>query len=238
MKTCFISLFTLFYCFNLLLPGEVETEKKEEKTNDLVYQLVVTANRAPQSSREIGSSLTVLPGTSFGSETADLLGRLHSVPGLSFTQSGSFGQTASVFIRGANSEHTLVLIDGIEVNDPSSTSRNFDFGGMNMSEIERIEVLRGAQSPLYGSDAIGGVVQIITKQSDKKGLSFHLGAETGRYDSFRENMSLSGCNEQGSFNLGVSRYDSKAFPPLPPRTATRNETASDRTRSTSRETTP
>ena len=79
MKTCLISLFTLFYCFGLL-HGEVETEKKEEKPTELIYQLLVTANRAPQSSREIGSSLTVLPGTSFGSETADLLSRLSSVP--------------------------------------------------------------------------------------------------------------------------------------------------------------
>lgn len=210
MKT---SLFTLFLLLSFFgqLSGEEETRKAEEKTPELVYQLVVSASRAPQSSRELGSSLTVLPGTSFGSEAADLLSRLYSVPGLSFTQSGSFGQPASVFIRGANSEHTLVLIDGIEINDPSSTSRTFDFGGMSMNEVERIEVLRGAQSPLYGSNAIGGVVQIITKNADKEGFSFHLGGEIGRYDSFREHMSVSGRNDKGSFNLGVSRYDSKGF---------------------------
>ena len=88
---------------------------------------------------------------------------LNDVPGLNVVQTGSPGGTTSVFIRGANSNHTKVLIDGIDVSDPSSPDGSFDFSQILASDIARVEVLRGPQSGLYGSDAIGGVIDIITK---------------------------------------------------------------------------
>lgn len=195
----------------LLWADDLKKNKTEDKAQDPVYQIVITANRAPQSSREIGSSLSILPGNPFGSGSADLIARLAAVPGLSYTRSGGFGQPAGVFIRGANSEHTLVLVDGVEVNDPSSTSRSFNFGELDMNQVERVEVLRGAQSPLYGSDAIGGVVQIVTHTPPSDGLSLNLCAETGRYRSFREHLSVSGRSDKAAFNLGLNRFDSQGF---------------------------
>ncbi len=212
MRTCLLSVLMVLLCFSHLFAEEEEKDSKKEQTPSLFYQLVITATRSPQSTKELGSSLSILPGGQFGGAVApDVVSRLASLPGLSFTQNGGFGQSAAVSIRGANSEHTLVLIDGVEVNDPSSPSRSFDFGTLDMNAVERIEVLRGAQSPLYGSDAIGGVIHVITRDARDKGLSFSLGAEAGRYETFRERLNLSGRFGQASFNLGLSRTDSKGF---------------------------
>ena len=86
------------------------------------------------------------------------------VPGVSLTQAGGPGQVQTVRIRGGDVRHTLVLIDGIRMNDPVSTGREFDFANLVLADIERIEVLRGPQSALYGSDAMGGVINIITRR--------------------------------------------------------------------------
>ena len=87
---------------------------------------------------------------------------LSAVPGLGVVQSGGPGNAASVFIRGTDSEDVLVLLDGVPVNDPSSSNGAFNFGDYTLSDIARIEVVRGPMSGMYGSNAIGGVINIIT----------------------------------------------------------------------------
>ena len=89
---------------------------------------------------------------------------LTAVPGLGVVQTGGPGGQASVFIRGTNSEDVLVLLDGVPVNDPSDPNGAFNFGDYTLSDIERIEIVRGPMSGLYGSNAIGGVINIITLQ--------------------------------------------------------------------------
>ena len=89
---------------------------------------------------------------------------LKSVPGLNVVQAGGPGGLTSVFVRGTNSNHVKVLIDGIDASDPSNPGRLFDFAHLQTADIERIEVLRGPQSGLYGSDAIGGVISVTTKK--------------------------------------------------------------------------
>ena len=91
---------------------------------------------------------------------------LRDVPGLNLVQSGGEGGQTSIFMRGTNSNHTKVLVDGIEVSDPSNPNGAYDFGKFNSADIARVEVLRGPQSGLYGSDAIGGVINIITKSGN------------------------------------------------------------------------
>ncbi|MGA0607307.1 TonB-dependent receptor plug domain-containing protein [Phenylobacterium sp. VNQ135] len=127
-----------------------------------VDTVVVTASRRPTAAEEVGSSVSVF--------TADDIARrqqralpdvLQLSPGLNVVQTGGAGGRTSVFIRGANANHTKVLIDGIDANDPSQGGV-FDFGAILTDDIARVEVLRGPQSGLYGSDAIGGVVNIVT----------------------------------------------------------------------------
>src|SRR5579864_2499349 len=126
--------------------------------------IVVTPTLFPVPPAEIGSDVTVITADDIARKQARTLpDALKDVPGLNVVQTGgSVGET-SVFIRGTNSNHTKVLVDGIDVSDPSAPNGAFDFSQIPTWDIERIEVLRGPQSGLYGSDAIGGVINIITK---------------------------------------------------------------------------
>src|SRR4051812_26582328 len=125
----------------------------------------VTPTRTESPLREFGGSVSVITQPQIAnSEQPFLRDLLQTVPGLDFVQNGGPGRVGTVFLRGQSSRATKVLVDGIPINDPSSPQRTFDFGGFSALEVERIEVLRGPQSTLYGSDAVGGVINIITKK--------------------------------------------------------------------------
>jgi vitamin B12 transporter len=113
-------------------------------------------------------------------------------------------------LRGAESNHTLVLIDGIEMNDPSSPGGAFDFADLQVDNIERIEILRGAQSAVYGSDAIGGVINIITKKGQGK-PKFQASGEGGSYDTFKVRGGVSGGTERVNYSLNASRLETSGF---------------------------
>ncbi|MSO64961.1 MAG: TonB-dependent receptor [Alphaproteobacteria bacterium] len=142
---------------------------------------VVTATRLVTRIEQIASSITVITATDMEArQQRTIADALTGVPGLHVVQSGGIGRQTSVFARGTNSNHTLVLIDGIEVSDASTPNGAFDYGHLTTAAIDRIEILRGPQGTLYGSDAIGGVVNIITKQG-KKGMRPTAMAETGSF---------------------------------------------------------
>ncbi|MCB0334836.1 MAG: TonB-dependent receptor, partial [Bdellovibrionales bacterium] len=152
-------------CVSLIFVSSLSAERA---TADSVLTnsntLVVTAQREETAVDSVGSSITVITQEEIKRKhQPTVLELLRSVPGVSVIQNGGPGGTSSVFIRGAESDHTLVLIDGIRVND--SNSGQFSFADMKTENIERIEVLRGPQSVLYGSEAIGGVINVITKHA-------------------------------------------------------------------------
>ena len=125
--------------------------------------IVVTAERNPQLLVNSPSAVSVITRAQIEAKKPfDILGVLRLIPGVSVAQSGTRGKTTSVFTRGTNSNQTLVLIDGVRANSPQDG--RFDFGQIPIENIERIEVVRGPASALYGSDAIGGVINIITKR--------------------------------------------------------------------------
>ena len=132
---------------------------------------ILSANRTPTSISDTGSSYTVITREAIDSRQQPFVSDvLRGTVGLDVTRQGGLdvvrqggaGSNTSVFLRGANSQHTKVLIDGIPVNDPSNPTRGFDFSTLSVDNIDRIEILRGPQSVLYGSDPLGGVVNIIT----------------------------------------------------------------------------
>ncbi len=128
-----------------------------------VAELVVTATRTAQPIEKVGQSVTVLTqGAIEASQAISVTELLAQQPGVSFTRNGGPGTTTSLNIRGAETQHTVVLIDGVKLNDPSSTQGGFNSGNLLVGDIARIEILRGAQSTLWGSQAIGGVVNIVT----------------------------------------------------------------------------
>ena len=172
---------------------------------DLLPETVVTATRTETPSRQIGSSLSVITGTELERrQTRFVSDALRTVPGVSVNRTSSFGSFTDVRIRGAESNQTLVLIDGVEVNDPALGSL-FDFGNLLTTDVERIEVLRGPQSVLYGSDAIGGVVNVITKRGER-GPTVSGSAEYGSFNSLQSNAAISGGGKMYNFALAGSHY--------------------------------
>lgn len=194
-------------CFGLLNP--LNSQAQTEFSDDEVPELYITANKVPTAVDRTGSSLNIVHSEEIEElRGQDALEALRAVPGLNVVQSGGRGRVASVFLRGAESDHTLVLIDGVRVN--ANGSGEFDISNLNAADIERIEILKGAQSVLYGSEAIGGVVNIITKKTTE-GLDAKVLASAGSFGtrSFKGNAGLG--SEDFSFNLNFGVTDIEGF---------------------------
>jgi vitamin B12 transporter len=196
--------------FFLLLLARPSPGRADEQAQALpayeLQPLVITATRLPTPPDEVASSVTVITSDEIEKKQERTLPEiLQDVPGLNLVQTGSPGGTASVFMRGTNANHTKVLIDGIEVSDPSSTDGSFDFSQILASDIARVEVLRGPQSGLYGSDAIGGVINIITKTGSGP-PQFHASLEGGSYGTFNQTIGVAGSTARFNYTADVSHY--------------------------------
>ena len=167
--------------------------------------VVVTATRSEEPLEQTGASVTVVPEEAMRVQEYRAVEEvLRTIPGIQVQTSGSPGKLSTVRIRGANATQVQVLIDGVRVK--SLTSGDFDFADLTLDNIERIEVLRGPQSTLYGADAIGGVIHIITKRGQGPPSGF-VDFEAGNYETFRERAGVSGSTGPWSYSLGVSRLD-------------------------------
>lgn len=181
------------------------------QASDLKYDVVVTATRVETPGREVASSVLVLTRADLEkTRKVFVLEALQELAGLSIQENGPLGSAATVMLRGANSEHTLVLMDGVELNDPVSPSRSFDFGHMLLQNIERIEVILGPQSPLYGSDALGGVINIITRRGDGR-PRLSLSALGGSYGTGSGNIGFQGSRGGLNFSIDTSYLVSSGF---------------------------
>ena len=168
-----------------------------EDTEDAV---VITATRVPTPESEVASSITVITADDIAAKQSQTLPDvLKDVPGLNLVQTGGPGGQTSIFMRGTNANHTKVLVDGIDVSDPSN-SDSFDFGQFLVQDIQRIEVLRGPQSGLYGSDAIGGVINIITNGGNGP-AQFTANVQGGSFDTFNQAAGVSGS--EGAFHYAA-----------------------------------
>jgi vitamin B12 transporter len=141
--------------------------------------LIVTATRSPQRRAEVAVSTTLITASQLEQVQAVIVSDVLSrSPGISVTRNGSQGSATQVRIRGAETEQTLVLIDGVQLNDPSMIGGGYNFANLLAADLERIEILRGPQSTLWGSQAIGGVVNILTARPSR-GLSGQASLEAG-----------------------------------------------------------
>ena len=183
---------------------------------NVLSTIVVSPTSVPTPEAQVASSVTVVTAQDIEREqrrtVPDILA---NVPGLNIVQTGGPGGQTSVFMRGTNSNHTKVLIDGIDVSDPSNPNRSFDFGQLLAADIERIEVLRGPQSGLYGSDAIGGVISIITKRGQGPAKVTAL-VEGGTFKTFNQVAGLSGSKENFDYAFNVAHFRAADTPVTPP----------------------
>ncbi len=177
--------------------------------------IVVTATRIPTPESQVASSISVITADDIAARQLKTLpDLLQQVPGLNVVQSGGPGGQTSVFMRGTNSNHTKVLVDGIDVSDPTNPTGAFDFSQFLTQDIERVEVLRGPQSGLYGSDAIGGVINVITKSGEGP-AHYNASAEAGSFDTFNQAIGVSGSLEQFHYAANIDHFHSGETPVTP-----------------------
>lgn len=173
--------------------------------------IVVTATREPTPLTQVGQSVSVVTRDEIERVQAisatDVLSRL---PGISVVQSGGFGQPSSVFIRGAENAQSLVLIDGVRINDPGDVGGGFDFGALPIAQFDRVEVVRGASGVLWGSRAVGGVINLITAEPTEE-WSARGQAEYGWRDRRQANVSASGLVGPVGVVLGANWMKGDGF---------------------------
>ncbi len=182
---------------------------------DTLRTIVITATRIPTPELDVASSVTVVSADEIAARQERTFAEvLKDIPGLNVVQQGGPGAETSVFMRGTNSNHTKVLVDGIDVSDPSNANAAFDFGQLLTQDIERVEVLRGPQSGLYGSDAIGGVINVITK-SGSGPMQLSASVEGGTFDSFNQTAAVSGSQNAFHYSANVAHLHAGATPVTP-----------------------
>src|SRR5437879_9587237 len=199
MRLAALLIFAPVVCFSQQptpTPSPVEAEAE---------QVVVTATRFDIPLDLSPASVSVINSEDVEQKQIERVSdALRDVPGLSVVQTGTPGQLTSVFTRGLRSEHTQVLLDGIPVNQGLQGA--FNFADLTTDNIERIEVVRGPQSILYGPRALAGVIQIFTKQGEETpGATF--AAEGGSYGTFRESVQSDGKIDMFDYSFGASRLD-------------------------------
>jgi vitamin B12 transporter len=177
--------------------------------------VVVAATRIATPESQVASSITVITADEIAAKQSQTLPDvLKDVPGLNVVQTGGTGGQTSIFMRGTNLNHVKVLVDGIDVSDPSNANGAFDFGQFLTADIERVEILRGPQSGLYGSDAIGGVINIITK-SGSGPLQLSAAAQGGSFDTFNQAGSISGSTGGFHYVANLEHFHSGGTPVTP-----------------------
>jgi vitamin B12 transporter len=198
MKPWFCA-FALAFLSPSVLPAQEPTD------TFALNPVVVTATRAPRPAADVPVLVTVLRGEELQARgISTVFEALRGVPGASVVQVGAFGGQTSLFLRGGQSNYVKVLVDGVPVNQPGGA---FDFANLRTDNVDRIEVLRGPASVLYGSEAVTGVVQIFTRRAGGPGTG-EMSLSGGTYGTLDWHTLVSGGNQKVGYSFGVSRLTS------------------------------
>jgi vitamin B12 transporter len=188
---------------SLLLPVLLRGQQPADTV--ILNPVVVTATRLPRSVDGVPAAVTVLRGVELRAQGIHtVFEALRDVPGASVVQTGSYGGQTSLFLRGGQSNYVKVLVDGVPVNQPGGS---FDFANLTTDNIERIEVLRGPASVLYGSDAVTGVVQIFTRRGTGASRA-EASVRAGTYGTLGWDAETSGGSRVASYSVSISRFAS------------------------------
>lgn len=181
----------------------------EENTKP-IEEVIIAASRQTIIDQRGDTGKSVIPRADLErAHISQVKDALDAVQGVETAQAGPGHGSASVFLRGAKSEHTLVLIDGVEISNPALLNRGYDISSLGTAEVERIEVLRGPQSVLYGSSAIGGVINIVTRRPQKP-LELSASVSGGAYDTMSEKLHVGTRTESGFYaSVGGSHTKSE-----------------------------
>ncbi|MBL8558951.1 MAG: TonB-dependent receptor [Hyphomonadaceae bacterium] len=184
-------------------------------------ELVVTATRTPTESDRLPARVEVIDRADFESKgLVSLADALREAPGVTVVSTGAPGAQTSVFLRGANSKHALALFDGIRLNDPTAPNGQYDFGQDTLGDLERVEVLRGAASSVYGSDAIGGVVNLVPRRGAGKAFAPYFDVSAGSFETWRGVVGAAGSVGALSYGATVDAFSTEGFDQVPDRFVT------------------
>ncbi|HSZ75331.1 MAG TPA: TonB-dependent receptor [Rhizomicrobium sp.] len=170
-------------------------------------QVVVSATRSEQPLDKTGESVSVITGDELQTQQISVLSdALEEIPGVTIIRDGGIGQATTMSIRGAAAGQSLTLIDGVRINDPSTADDEAVLGDVLTNNVDRVEVLRGPQSTLYGSDAIGGVVNILTKRGGDTPFALTAEAEGGSFDTAHLNAAADGTLGDVEYGSAINAY--------------------------------
>ena len=203
----FVKTLIILACI-LLLPLSAVAEDNEET----LEPIEIMATRTSIEEENPATALTIITQEEIQQKQhMQVKDILREQLGINVVNTGPLGSQTSVFMRGAGSQSTLVMIDGVQVN--INTSGGFNFANLQMDNIERIEILRGPQSTLWGADAVGGVINIVTKKGKGK-PSHSIAFEAGSFETYKETLTSSGALGNFDYSLSASRTDSDGFSSL------------------------
>ncbi|MBK9098159.1 MAG: TonB-dependent receptor [bacterium] len=209
-----IKFFFLFAVFILSASPFAQNNIVQKTDSSGYYKLtdvVISATRTASSTLELANSISTIDSSEIVNKNSfNAFDVLRNEYGMSFSQQGTKASVSNVYMRGANSSHTLVLIDGVEVNLTDDPSNFYNFFSLPTENISRIEVLRGPQSTLYGSNALAGVINIISAVGTTKPVS-SISVEGGSYNTFKGTLSSLGKVDDFSYTVGLSRIKSDGF---------------------------
>lgn len=205
--------FKIVLGLGLLQVGTISTKLYAQDTTRMLNNVVVTATRSPKKLADIGRVVTVISAEQIGRSQGKTLPQLlNTIPGITFSGAQNApGISTSVFLRGASSGNTLILVDGFPVNNAGSIDGSYDLNAFPVNQIEKIEILKGSGSTLYGSDAVAGVINIITKHPQGQGLKGTVQLTGGSYNTFQESAGVNGKIHNTGIAINLSNTDSRGF---------------------------
>src|SRR6185312_5770252 len=195
----------------LLLASATSYAQDSVKT---LNEVIVTATKFPIKQSETGKVVDVITQEQLQKNAGKTLGEiLNQQPGLIINGAdNNLGTNQTVYMQGASSGNTLILLDGAPLYDASGVTSEFDLNNFALDNIERIEILKGSQSTLYGSDAVAGVINIISKKGKGKPFNVNADLSAGSYNTYKGNISLSGTNGKGqTYFVSYNKIYSKGF---------------------------
>jgi len=174
-------------------------------------EIILSGSLSPVAAGKTGATVEVLDSNDLTGRDTSVIQRLDRLAGVSSIANGGVGTETTLQLRGLPSEYVVVRVNGIEMNDPSKAQSSFNFGSFTPSGIDRIEVLKGSQSALYGSEAIGGVIDITTYRPTKLGFSSRVSSEFGSYGTASGTLALGMVTDRAEIALTYGRIVSEGF---------------------------
>ncbi len=203
------SLLVVFLLFFSILFTSATTQAEDEFLQETLPEIVVTATKVEEPEKEATQDITIITAEEIRKRGVEfVVDILRQVSDINLVQNGGFGKNATLFLRGGSPNQTVIMIDGVKVKSP--TTGSFDLSGLTVDDIERIEIVKGAQSTLYGSEAMAGVINIITKRGKGK-PKITLTLQGGSYATAKTSFNLSGSSSTVDYRVTASYFNTKGI---------------------------